>query len=103
MDKFVPNGKYITILLFFEQVSKNFSLSFWAENNFLQYEIKPWNKFERFIIILPIMLKSKVDFFVTPFLEVFYFSCVSIIVIKDLEKRFLRGFASKYMLPIIQN
>ena len=77
MNKFVPNRKYIAIQTFFEPVRKSFAPVFRAENRIPFNVICPWDKFRRFIIILVIILKSKVDFFVRKFLEIFNFFCAS--------------------------
>ena len=64
MDKFVPNGEDIPIATFFKPVSKNFSPCIRGENRVFIKSICPCNEFERFVIVLVIILESKVNFLV---------------------------------------
>ena len=54
--------------------------------------ICPCNEFERFVIVLVIILKSKINVLVQKFLEVFNLFYTPIIVIKNFEKEFLGSF-----------
>ena len=92
MDEFVPNGENIAISTFFKPVSKNFAPYFRGENRVIFDDICPCNEFERFVILLVIILESKINFFVRKFLEVFNLFYTSIIVIKNFEKGFLGSF-----------
>ena len=62
MDKFVPNGEDITITTFFKPVSKNFAPFIGSENRVFIESICPCNEFERFAIVLAIILESKMNF-----------------------------------------
>ena len=65
MDEFVPNGKKdIAIGTLFKPVSKDFAPCCGGENRVIFEGICPCNKFERFVIVLVIILESKINFFV---------------------------------------
>ena len=64
MDKRVPNGEDITIGTFFKPVSKNFAPCIGGEDSVFIESICPCNKFERFPIVLAIILESKINFLV---------------------------------------
>ena len=61
MDKFVPNGEDITIATF---LKPNFAPCIGVENRVFIKNICPCNEFERFVIVLVIILESKVNFLV---------------------------------------
>ena len=92
MDKFVQNGENITIDTFFQPVGKNFTPCFFGGDRVFFESICPCNEFERFIIVLVIILESKINFLVRKSLEVFNFSYTPIIVIEGFEERFLGSF-----------
>ena len=89
MNKFVPNGEDISITTFFEPVGKNFAPCIGGEDSVFIESICPCNEFERFAIVLVIILESKIKFLVSKFLEVFNFTYTSFVVIENFEKRFL--------------
>ena len=95
MDKFVPNGKDLTIGTFFKPVGKSFVPYFGSENRVLFQSVCPCNEFEGFNIVLVIILISEVNFLVGKFLEVFNYSYISKIVIENFEKRKDGGRSSK--------
>ena len=91
MDELVPNGEDITISTFFKPVSKN--LPHISGVKTVVFEgICPCNEFERFDIVLVIILESKINVLVQKFLEVFNLFYTPIIVIKNFEKGFLGSF-----------
>ena len=53
-------------------------------------EVWPWNEFEKFVLFNTIRLKGGVNFFITEFLEVFYFPSAFIFIIEKIWKDFLR-------------
>ena len=92
MDDFVRNGEGITIGTFLKPVTKDFAPCFGSENRVIFEGVCPCNEFERFVIVLVIILESKINFLVRKFLEVFNFSYPSIVVIENFENRFLESF-----------
>ena len=66
-------------------------------------KVWPLNEFDRFVLFSTIRLKAELNFFIREFLKVFYSPSALIVVIENFEKKFLRSFSSKEVLPIIGN
>ena len=82
MDEFVPNRKDIVIGTLFKPVSKDFAPCCGGGNRAIFEDICPCSEFERFVIVLVIILESKIRFFVWKF----------IIITENVKKGFLRSF-----------
>ena len=98
MYKFIANEKYRYQNT--KLISKDFATNTRAE--ILVSKVWPWNKLKGFMLSV-IRLEDEVNFFIEKFLQVFCFRCIAVVKTENLEARFLRGFFSNSVLPVIGN